>query len=52
MLLLYAADMQDMQDELEILLLDALSKEPSQNKVGFKINLETLEEQTCIELFR
>lgn len=50
MLLLYTADMDD--DDFDILLVDALYKEPSPATLGFKINLDSLEEQTSIELFR
>ena len=50
MLLLYAADMDD--KDFDILLVDALCKEPSPAMFGFKINLDSLAEQTSIELFR
>jgi len=39
-------------EDFEILLVDALCKEPSPAMLGFKINLDSLEEQTSIELFR
>ena len=50
MLLLSTTDMDD--EDFEILLVDALCKEPSPAMFGFKINLDSLEEQTSIELFR
>ena len=50
MLLHYAADMDD--EDFEILLVGALCKEPSRAMFGFKINVDSLEEQTSIELFR
>ena len=50
MLLLYAADKDD--DDFDILLVDALYKEPSPATFGFKINLDSLDEQMSIELFR
>ena len=39
-------------EDIEILLVDALSKIPSSVELGFKIDLESLDEQTCIDLFR
>ena len=48
MFLLYAAD----KDDDDILLVDALYKEPSPATFGFKINLDSLDEQMSIELFR
>ena len=39
-------------EDLEILLLDALTQEPSSADFGFKINLESLAEEMCIEYFR
>ncbi|XP_067025122.1 uncharacterized protein [Acropora muricata] len=39
-------------DDFDILLVDALYKEPSPATFGFKINLDSLEEQMSIELFR
>ena len=39
-------------EDIEILLVDALSKIPSSVELGFKIDLESLDEQTCIDFFR
>ena len=39
-------------DDFEILHVDALCKEPSPAMFGFKINVDSLKEQTSIELFR
>ena len=50
MLLLHAFDTDD--EDIEILLVDALSKVPSSVDIGFKIDLESLDEQTSIDLFR
>ena len=50
MLLLYATDMDD--DDFDILLVDALYNEPSPAMFGFKINLDSLEQQMSVELFR
>lgn len=50
MLLLHAFDTED--KDIEILLVDALSKVPPSVDLGFKIYLESLDEQTCIDLFR
>ena len=50
MLLLYAADEDD--DDFDILLVDTLYKEPSPATFGFKSNLDSLDEQMSIELFR
>ncbi|XP_068708323.1 uncharacterized protein [Montipora foliosa] len=50
MLLLHASDTDD--EDIEILLVDALSKVPSSVDIGFKIDLENLDEQTSIDLFR
>ena len=50
MLLLHADDAED--EDIEVLLVDALSRVPSSADYGFKINLESLEEQVCIDLFR
>ena len=49
MLLLHSFDTED--EDIEILLVDALSKIPSSVELGFKIDLESLDEQTCIDLF-
>ena len=48
MLLLHSFDTEDR--DIEILLVDALSKIPSSVELGFKIDLESLDEQTCIDL--
>ena len=50
MLLLHAVDTED--EDIEILLVDALRKVPCSVDLGFKIDLESLDEQTCIDLFR
>ena len=50
MLLLYAADKDD--DDFDIMLVDVLCKEPSPATFGFKINLDRLDEQMSIQLFR
>ena len=50
MLLLYTADMDD--KDFQILLVDALGKESAPAMFGFKIYLDSLEEQTSIEIFR
>ena len=50
MLLLHSFDTED--EDIEILLVDALSKIPSSVELGFKIDLKSLDEQTCIDLFR
>ena len=50
MLLLHAFDTDD--EDIEILVVDALSKVPSSVDIGFKIDLENLDEQTSIDLFR
>ena len=50
MLLLHAFDTDD--EDIEILLVDALSKVPSSVDIGFKIDLESLDEQTSIDLLR
>ena len=38
--------------DTEILLVDALHKVLCSVDLGFKIDLESLDEQTCIDLFR
>lgn len=50
MLLLYTADMDD--DDFDILLVDALYKEPSPATFGFKINLDSLEETDVCRAFQ
>ena len=50
MLLLHAVDTED--EDIEILLVDALRKVPCNVDLGFKIDLESLDELTCIDLFR
>ena len=50
MLLLHAVDTED--EDIEILLVDALRKVLCSVDLGFKIDLESLDEQTCIDLFR
>ena len=50
MLLLHSLDTED--EDIEILLVDALSKIPSSVELGFKIDLDSLDEQTCIDFFR
>ena len=50
MLLLHSLDTED--EDIEILLVDALSKILCSVELGFKIDLESLDEQTCIDFFR
>ena len=50
MFLLRAFDTQD--ENIEIILLYALNKVPSNVDLGFKIDLERLDEQTFIYLLR
>ena len=50
MLLLHSFDTED--EDIEILLVHALSKILSSVELGFKIDLESLDEQTCIDFFR
>jgi hypothetical protein len=50
LLLLHADDPQD--EDIEILLVDAIIKQPKSVCGAFKINLESFEEQECIDLFR
>lgn len=50
MLLLHADDTDD--EDLEILLVDAFCKQPSSTELGYIINLESVDEQVCIDLFR
>ena len=50
MLLLHSFDTED--DDIEIVLVDVLSKIPSSVELGFKTDLESLDEQTCIDHFR
>ena len=50
MLLLHAFDTEN--EAIEVLLVDASSKVPSSVDLGFKIDLESPDEQTCIDLFR
>lgn len=50
MMLLHADDPED--EDLENLLVDALCHEASSVSFAFKINLESNDEQVCINLFR
>lgn len=50
MMLLHADDPED--EDLENLLVDALCHEASSVSFSFKINLESIDEQVCINLFR
>ena len=50
MLLLHADDTEN--EDIEIFLIDALNKVPLSSDFGFKINLESVDEQACIDLFR
>ena len=50
MLLLHADDTGD--EDIEIFLIDALNKVPLSSDFDFKINLESVDEQACIDLFR
>ena len=53
LLCLLAEDSGDEHDEdTEILLVDALSKEPFPFSKGFKIDLNKIDEQRSIDLFR